>query len=53
MLKPSETAIVGSGFIGRHLVQRLARAGVRVTVAVRSPSAAPTSDCASIKVSGA
>jgi uncharacterized protein YbjT (DUF2867 family) len=31
------TVFGGSGFIGRHLVQRLARAGVRVTVAVRSP----------------
>jgi NADH dehydrogenase len=27
----------GSGFVGRHLVQRLARAGVRVAVAVRAP----------------
>lgn len=30
----------GSGFVGRHLVRRLARAGAQVTVAVRDPDGA-------------
>ncbi|ANK80218.1 MAG: 3-beta hydroxysteroid dehydrogenase [Rhizobiales bacterium NRL2] len=30
----------GSGFVGRHLVRRLAQAGAQVTVAVRDPEAA-------------
>lgn len=34
------TVFGGSGFIGRHLVRRLARAGAVVTVAVRDPEAA-------------
>ncbi|MEC9345082.1 MAG: complex I NDUFA9 subunit family protein [Pseudomonadota bacterium] len=34
------TVFGGSGFIGRHIVRRLARAGAIVTVAVRDPEAA-------------
>lgn len=34
------TVFGGSGFIGRHLVQRLARGGARVRVAVRDPERA-------------
>ncbi len=34
------TVFGGSGFLGRHLVARLAEAGARVTVAVRDPEAA-------------
>ncbi|WP_439817051.1 complex I NDUFA9 subunit family protein [Zavarzinia sp. CC-PAN008] len=34
------TVIGGSGFIGRHVVQRLARRGFRVRVAVRRPDGA-------------
>ncbi len=34
------TVFGGSGFIGRHLVRRLARAGATVTVAVRYPEGA-------------
>lgn len=35
------TLVGGSGFIGRHLVQRLAREGWRVRVAVRRPNEVP------------
>ena len=34
------TVFGGSGFLGRHLVQRLAATGARVTVAVRNPESA-------------
>ena len=34
------TVFGGSGFLGRHLVQRLAARGTRVTVAVRNPESA-------------
>ena len=34
------TVFGGSGFLGRHLVARLAEAGARITVAVRDPEAA-------------
>lgn len=34
------TVFGGSGFLGRHLVRRLAQAGIRVTVAVRDPEGA-------------
>jgi NADH dehydrogenase len=34
------TVFGGSGFLGRHIVKRLAEAGVRVRVAVRHPNAA-------------
>ena len=34
------TVFGGSGFLGRHLVQRLAAGGARVTVAVRNPESA-------------
>ena len=34
------TVFGGSGFLGRHLVQRLAARGARVTVAVRNPESA-------------
>ena len=35
------TVFGGSGFIGRHLVARLAKSGLQIRVAVRKPSAAP------------
>ena len=35
------TIVGGSGFIGRHLVQRLAREGWRIRVAVRRPNEVP------------
>jgi len=34
------TVFGGSGFIGRHLVSRLARAGIEIRIAVRNPEAA-------------
>ena len=34
------TIFGGSGFVGRHLVQRLAEKGIRIRVAVRDPEAA-------------
>src|ERR1700749_3613680 len=35
------TVFGGSGFLGRHTVQALARAGYRIRVAVRHPNLAP------------
>lgn len=40
MAKQLVTVFGGSGFVGRHIVQRLARAGHRVRVACRDPEAA-------------
>lgn len=40
MDKPVITVFGGSGFLGRHLVNRLARTGALVRVAVRDPEAA-------------
>lgn len=40
MTSPLATVFGGSGFIGRYVVQRLARHGYRVRVAVRNPSLA-------------
>ena len=40
MSKPLVTVFGGSGFVGRHIVQRLARAGHRVRIACRDPEAA-------------
>jgi NADH dehydrogenase len=37
---PLVTVFGGSGFIGRYVTQRLARAGARVRVAVRRPNEA-------------
>lgn len=36
----SVTIFGGSGFLGRHLVRRLAKTGARITIAVRDPEAA-------------
>lgn len=40
MATPLVTVFGGNGFVGRHVVQRLARAGHRVRVACRDPEAA-------------
>lgn len=40
MAKQLVTVFGGNGFVGRHIVQRLARAGHRVRVACRDPEAA-------------
>ena len=39
-IPPLVTIFGGSGFVGRHLVQALARRGYRIRVAVRNPNAA-------------
>ena len=40
MAPPVITVFGGSGFIGRHLVRRLAKQGWTIRVAVRAPEAA-------------
>jgi NADH dehydrogenase len=57
-MTPSQVTVFGgSGFLGRHLVRRLAATGRRVTVAVRNPESAlflkPMGDVGQITLVGA